>query len=143
MKSVGEVMGIGRNFEEALQKALRMVNESVDGFDPEIMSLKSRTFWENELKDPTDKRIFVLAAALKDGFSVDELHNMTKIDKWFLNKLRNIIHWHFVLAKEKHELIDKDLLLQAKQFGFRYAVFDYFWAIIDPTQISAISNLEN
>ena len=69
------------------QKALRMVDESVLGFDPDVKPL-----CEKELEEPTDKRIFVLAAALKEEYSVQYLHDLTKIDKWFLYKLRNIIH---------------------------------------------------
>lgn len=117
MKSVGEVMSIGRTFEEALQKALRMVNESVDGFDPDL-TLVEPNLWNKELEEPTDKRIFVLAAALQEGYSVDDLHNLTKIDKWFLNKLKNIIEWHHILSGQNHETIEKSWLLRAKQFGF-------------------------
>ena len=76
MKSVGEVMAIGRTFEEAFQKALRMVDESVLGFDPDIKAVS-----ENELSEPTDKRMFVLAAALSEGYDIQELHNLTQIGK--------------------------------------------------------------
>ena len=85
MKSVGEVMAIGRTFEEAMQKALRMVDESVLGFDPDISQVSER-----ELCEPTDKRMFVLAAALKEGYSIEELHRLTDIDEWFLYKLRYV-----------------------------------------------------
>ena len=73
-------MGIGRGFEEAFQKTLRMVDESVLGFDPE-----RKAVCENELREPTDKRIFVVAAAVKGGYSVEKLFDMTRIDPWFLS----------------------------------------------------------
>ena len=77
MKSVGEVMAIGRKFEEALQKAVRTVMESsVDGFQPGVVPTS-----DDQLQYPTDKRIFVIASALKDGYSVDRIHDLTKIDK--------------------------------------------------------------
>ena len=76
MKSVGEVMGIGRNFEEAFQKALRMVDENVLGFDPDRKPAD-----ETELREPTDKRIFVVAAAMKAGWSLEKLYTLTKIDR--------------------------------------------------------------
>ena len=84
MKSVGEVMAIGRTFEEAFQKALRMVDESL-GFDPDASQ-----FSERLLKEPTDKRIFVLAAAFKEGKSIKDLYDLTKIDEWFLYKLKYV-----------------------------------------------------
>jgi carbamoyl-phosphate synthase/aspartate carbamoyltransferase/dihydroorotase len=70
-------MGIGRNFEEAFQKALRMVDESVLGFDPFLQPVD-----EKELSEPTDQRMFVLAAALREGFTIDRLYELTKIDRW-------------------------------------------------------------
>ena len=111
MKSVGEVMAIGRTFEEAFQKALRMVDESVLGFDPELKAVS-----ESELTEPTDKRMFVLAAALKEGYSVDQLHRLTSIDRWFLFKLWNIIHWHFLLQSTPQ--MTPYYMKRAKQFGF-------------------------
>ena len=114
MKSVGEVMGIGRNFEEALQKALRMVDESYLGFDPDLKPVN-----ETELKEPTDKRMFVLAAALKEDYSVDELHTLTSIDKWFLSHLKNIINWHLILKDCNNEdSLNKYTLQNAKEYGF-------------------------
>ena len=88
MKSVGEVMAIGRCFEEAFQKALRMVDESIVGFDPYTKEAS-----EEELREPTDKRMFVLAAAMREGLSIDKLYELTKIDRWFLTKLKGIIDW--------------------------------------------------
>nr|XP_040572365.1 CAD protein-like [Lepeophtheirus salmonis] len=114
MKSVGEVMAVGRKFEECFQKALRMVDESVLGFDP-----YSKMTNEKELREPTDKRIFVVAAALKNGYTIEKLHELTKIDSWFLNKMKNIIDFHIHLEKAKDidNLKLKDLL-HAKKLGF-------------------------
>merc|ERR1711892_476556 len=111
MKSVGEVMGIGRNFEEAFQKALRMVDESVLGFDPE-----RKEVCDDELMHPTDKRIFVVASALKAGYTVDKLYELTKIDRWFLSKMKNIVDCHISLEKDTDLAASK--LLRAKQLGF-------------------------
>uniref|UniRef100_A0A8D0AJM1 Carbamoyl-phosphate synthetase 2, aspartate transcarbamylase, and dihydroorotase n=1 Tax=Sander lucioperca TaxID=283035 RepID=A0A8D0AJM1_SANLU len=85
MKSVGEVMAIGRSFEEAFQKALRMVDENCVGFDHTIKPVS-----DEELQTPTDKRIFVLASAFRGGYTVDQLYELTKIDRWFLHKMKNI-----------------------------------------------------
>merc|ERR1712223_2013859 len=115
MKSVGEVMAIGRGFEEAFQKALRMVDESVMGFDPNYKPVS-----ETELKEPTDKRMFVLAAALNSGYTIDKLWELTKIDKWFLSKLKNIIDWHNFLEKcgDVEKSLTKEVMLGAKKIGF-------------------------
>ncbi len=117
MKSVGEVMAIGRTFEEAIQKGLRMIGQGMHGFvgnrDIKINDI------EKALKAPTDKRIFVIAKAMTDGYTVDQIHDLTKIDRWFLYKLRNI----FETAKDlqKVDSIDKipaELLRLAKEQGF-------------------------
>ncbi|RXG73030.1 CAD protein [Armadillidium vulgare] len=113
MKSVGEVMAIGRNFEEALQKAMRMVDESLLGFQPGLAEPS-----EEELKDPTDKRMLVLASALKDGWDIDRLYELTKIDKWFLNKMKNIIDTYEDLELIRGQKISRELLYRAKRFGF-------------------------
>uniref|UniRef100_A0A8C4S7Z4 Multifunctional protein CAD n=1 Tax=Erpetoichthys calabaricus TaxID=27687 RepID=A0A8C4S7Z4_ERPCA len=115
MKSVGEVMAIGRNFEEAFQKALRMVDENCVGFDHTIKSSS-----DEELETPTDKRIFVLAAALRAGYSVDRLYELTKIDRWFLNKMKNITDHTAVLETYRQDETDilPEVLLKAKQLGF-------------------------
>lgn len=112
MKSVGEVMSIGRNFEEAFQKALRMVDNSVNGFDPYLQQVTN-----DELTEPTDKRPFVLAAALKANYTIDQLHALTKIDKWFLNKMKNIIQFYNQL-EETGSTLSAEQLLQAKRMGF-------------------------
>ncbi|VEN47545.1 unnamed protein product [Callosobruchus maculatus] len=113
MKSVGEVMAIGRKFEEAFQKALRMVDENVNGFDPYIKPVN-----DDELKEPTDKRMFVLAAAIKSGYSVDKLYDLTKIDRWFLQKMKNIIDCNSELELLDQKSLNHSALLQAKQLGF-------------------------
>ena len=113
MKSVGEVMAIGRKFEEAFQKALRMVDENVTGFDPLINSVN-----DEELEKPTDKRMFVLAAAMKAGYSIDRLYELTKIDRWFLSKMRNIISYYGLLENLGQRKLSYDVLLGAKKLGF-------------------------
>nr|NVI70448.1 rudimentary [Cucujiformia] len=113
MKSVGEVMAIGRKFEEAFQKALRMVDENVSGFDPYIQKVE-----DTELEQPTDKRMFVVAAALKNGYSIDKLYNLTKIDRWFLKKMKNIVDWNTYLESIAHKDVNHDILLKSKQIGF-------------------------
>ncbi|CAD6208372.1 GSCOCG00003378001-RA-CDS [Cotesia congregata] len=113
MKSVGEVMAIGRKFEEAFQKALRMVDENVTGFDPYIRSLN-----DDELEKPTDKRMFVLAASIKAGYSIDRLYELTKIDRWFLTKMKNIITCYELLEGLDQGMMSHAVLLGAKQIGF-------------------------
>ncbi|KAJ8377767.1 hypothetical protein AAFF_G00253830 [Aldrovandia affinis] len=115
MKSVGEVMAIGRNFEEAFQKALRMVDENCVGFDHTIKPAS-----EEELQTPTDKRIFVLASALRAGYSVDRLYELTKIDRWFLHKMKNIAdHEHLLESYGQNEsAMPLEVLRTAKQLGF-------------------------
>ncbi|XP_043661036.1 CAD protein [Drosophila teissieri] len=118
MKSVGEVMAIGRNFEEAFQKALRMVDSDVLGFDPDVVPLDAgRTQLVEQLSEPTDRRPFVIAAALNLGMEISELHQLTNIDCWFLDKLRRIIDLQFELTRAGSR-IDAALLLKAKRFGF-------------------------
>lgn len=112
MKSVGEVMSIGRKFEEAFQKALRMVDENVMGFDPNLQAVN-----DEELKTPTDKRMFVVAAALKAGYTIDRLYDLTKIDRWFLQKMKNIIDLT-VETEKLNGVIHNDFLLKLKKNGF-------------------------
>ncbi|XP_048748281.2 CAD protein-like isoform X2 [Ostrea edulis] len=115
MKSVGEVMAIGRRFEEAFQKALRMMDPSVLGFDPYIREVS-----DVELREPTDERIFVLAGALKQGYDVDKLYELTKIDRWFLHKFKNITDCVSDLEQYKNRLgsIPKEVVVEAKKLGF-------------------------
>ena len=113
MKSVGEVMSIGRKFEEALQKALRMVSTGMNGLtmnEVEVADIRE------ELKYPTDARVFAIGEALKDGWAIDEIYKYTKIDKWFLYKLNNIIDCEKQISNTAN--ITRELLKQAKQLGF-------------------------
>ncbi|CAH0382214.1 unnamed protein product [Bemisia tabaci] len=113
MKSVGEVMSVGRCFEEAFQKAFRMVDENVSGFDPYLKAVS-----DEELEQPTDKRIFVLAAAIKANYSIQRLYDLTKIDKWFLYKMVNIINMYTLLESLSTKALPVEVLLKAKKLGF-------------------------
>ena len=121
MKSVGEVMAIGRTFEEAIQKGLRMIGQGMHGFveNKELVIADI----DKALREPTDKRIFVISKAMRAGYTVDQIHDLTKIDKWFLYKLENIMQ----TSKELHEWgnnhiqlseLPKELLYKAKRQGF-------------------------
>ncbi len=117
MKSVGEIMAIGRNFEEVIQKGLRMVGQGMHGFVANH-PMKNKDIRE-ELAEPTDQRIFAISEALQNGMSVDEIHELTKIDKWFLEKLKNITDLKLVL--EKHHSVQElptDLIRKAKKSGY-------------------------
>ncbi|MGD0582847.1 MAG: carbamoyl-phosphate synthase (glutamine-hydrolyzing) large subunit [Bacteroidales bacterium] len=117
MKSVGEVMAIGRTFEEVIQKGLRMIGQGMHGFTGN-RDLSFEDI-ERELAEPTDMRIFSIAEALEIGMSIDRIHDLTKIDKWFLYKLRNITEMKNSLSEYKSiEELPRDLLLQAKINGF-------------------------
>ena len=117
MKSVGEVMAIGRNFEEAIQKGLRMIGQGMHGFVAN-KALSSDNL-DAALSEPTDKRIFYIAEALKSGYTVDKIHELTKIDNWFLNKLKNIIDLDYTLEEyNKIEDVPTSLIRIAKQKGF-------------------------
>nr|XP_034966181.1 CAD protein [Zootoca vivipara] len=116
MKSVGEVMAIGRSFEEAFQKALRMVDENCVGFDHTVKPAS-----DMELETPTDKRIFVLAAALRAGYSIERLYELTKIDRWFLHKMKNITDHALCLESYRQAepgSMPTAVLKLAKQLGF-------------------------
>ena len=99
MKSVGEVMSIGRTFEEVIQKGLRMIGQGMHGFTGNRNFEVSDV--EHELEEPTDTRIFAIATALENGMSIEKIHSLTKIDKWFLYKLQNIINIKNEIAKFK------------------------------------------
>lgn len=117
MKSVGEVMAIGRSFEEAIQKGLRMIGQGMHGF-VENKELEIEDI-DAALQDPTDKRVFVISKAMQKGYTVDQIHDLTKIDKWFLEKLKHIIDIDQQLKKcTSINVLDKDLLRQAKVYGF-------------------------
>jgi carbamoyl-phosphate synthase large subunit len=120
MKSVGEVMAIGRNFEEAIQKGLRMIGQGMHGFvENRELETDVRSEIESLLSNPTDMRIFVISMALRHNFTVDEIHELTRIDRWFLYKLKNITDIHFRLSPYgKIEDLPHDLLAEAKKAGF-------------------------
>ena len=116
MKSVGEIMSIGRNFEEAIQKGLRMIGQGMHGF-VENKELQIDDL-DAALHEPTDKRVFVISKAFHKGYTVDQIHELTKIDKWFLYKLKHIIDIDEQLKKCNINTLERDLLLEAKQNGF-------------------------
>jgi len=116
MKSVGEVMAIGRNFEEAIQKGLRMIGQGMHGF-VENKELKINDL-DAALREPTDKRVFVISKAMHKDYSVEQIHNLTKIDKWFLEKLKHIIDIDEALKRQNINTLDCDLLREAKVYGF-------------------------
>nr|XP_054492136.1 carbamoyl-phosphate synthase [ammonia], mitochondrial [Agelaius phoeniceus] len=121
MKSVGEVMAIGRTFEESFQKALRMCHPSVDGF---VSQLPMNKAWpatvdlQKELSEPSSTRIYAIAKALEDEVPVDVIHQLTAIDKWFLYKMRSIANMEKILKEENSKTIPEETLRRAKQMGF-------------------------
>ncbi len=117
MKSVGEVMAIGRTFEEVIQKGLRMIGQGMHGFtgnkELNIADI------DKALAEPTDKRIFVIAQAMEKGYSVEKIHELTKIDRWFLYRLQNIMNTsHSLRGFDSLESLPADLLRRAKEQGF-------------------------
>lgn len=117
MKSVGEVMAIGRSFEEAIQKGLRMIGQSMHGF-VENKELEIDDI-DVALREPTDKRIFIISKAMHKGYTIDQIHDLTKIDKWFLEKLKHIIDIDEQMkALKSVNNLDKELLRTAKVYGF-------------------------
>ena len=117
MKSVGEVMAIGRNFEEAIQKGLRMIGQGMHGF-VENKELQIPDI-DAALREPTDKRVFIISKAMHAGYTIDQIHELTKIDKWFLEKLKHIIDIDERLkAVGNVNNLRKELLLEAKVYGF-------------------------
>jgi carbamoyl-phosphate synthase large subunit len=119
MKSVGEVMSIGRNFEEALQKALRMTGTGACGLSgsDRLCRLHDTKSIRKALSEPTESRIFVLYRALQEGWSVEKIYRLTKIDRWFLYKILHVLNLEKELA-ESGAALPESLLLRAKQLGF-------------------------
>lgn len=116
MKSVGEIMAIGRSFEEAIQKGIRMIGQGMHGFVGNILKAKDI---DEELVNPTDARIFAIAEAFDKGYSVKKIHDLTRIDLWFLQRLENIHLLKEELVKfDKETDISECLLRKAKQYGF-------------------------
>jgi len=117
MKSVGEIMSVGKSFEEIIQKGLRMIGQGMHGFvgnnDLVFENL------DDELANPTDLRIFAIAQAFEEGYSVEKIFDLTKIDPWFLNGLKNIVDYTKVLQQYKSiEALPADVLKEAKRLGF-------------------------
>lgn len=117
MKSVGEIMSIGKTFEEIIQKGLRMIGQGMHGFvgnrELEFNNL------DEELSNPTDLRIFAIAKAFEEGYTVERIHDLTKIDSWFLEKLKNIYDYSLILKDYKSiEDVPEQVLLKAKHLGF-------------------------
>ncbi len=115
MKSVGEVMAIGRSFEEVLQKALRMTNTGADGFTAQRKGNFEIPDYLKEIKEPTTRRIFALATALREGVSVEKIHELSKIDTWFLEKMKNITDHEHTLQKSP---LEANTLRRGKMLGF-------------------------
>ena len=117
MKSVGEIMSIGRSFEELIQKGLRMIGQGMHGF-----VCNEHVRFDNldeELENPTDLRIFAIAQALEDGYSVERICNLTKIDPWFISRMKNIVDFEQVLkGYDSLESLPRETLQKAKQMGF-------------------------
>lgn len=126
MKSVGEIMAIGRTFEETIQKGIRMIGQGMHGF-VENKELKIENI-DKALREPTDERIFVISKAFRKGYTIDQIHALTKIDRWFLQKLRNIVDTAEAIEALSPKCIDfnniekntvfNELLRLAKQQGF-------------------------
>ena len=115
MKSVGEVMAIGRKFEEAIQKAIRMLGINLHGLVGNNLKFEDV---ERELSKPTDKRILAIAEAIKNDISIDSIHELTKIDRWFLYKIKNVVETEKELLKFDINNIPRELIKLAKQQGF-------------------------
>jgi len=123
MKSVGEVMAIGRTFEEALQKALRSLEIGRYGLGSDGKDIKpEKDLILRKLRTPNPERVFYIRYALKSGFSVERIHGLTKIDPWFIRKIKNIVEYENELKKlaenYSFEEIDEDVILKAKKLGF-------------------------
>ncbi len=115
MKSVGEVMAIGRSYEEALQKAIRMLDVGMNGLVCNELSFENL---EKELKEPTDKRMFAIAEAIKQGYSIEKIHTLSNVTPWFLYKIKNIVDIEKHIAHYSLKTLPSPLLKEAKQKGF-------------------------
>ena len=131
MKSVGEIMSIGRTFEEIIQKGLRMIGQGMHGF---VGNDHTRfTNLDDELANPTDLRIFAIAQALEEGYSIERIYELTKIDPWFIGKLKNIVDYKHKLSEYNSlEELPADVLRQAKVMGF--SDFQIARFVLKPTQ---------
>lgn len=129
MKSVGEVMSIGRTFEEAIQKAIRAVDVSNLGFQ-ETSALMSI---DQELQTPSDQRMFAIANAMHSGYSVEKIWELTKIDKWFLSKLKGLSDFGKLMSTKKVADVPSSLFRQAKELGFSDKQLSIFWSTNEQT----------
>jgi len=119
MKSVGETMAIGRTFKEALQKGLRGLEIGISGLDLKSEKKAIKEKLKQNLKIPNAERLFYIKKAIKDGFSIDEIFNLTKIDRWFLENMRQIVEFESIVKKAGKNIFDKkELFRQAKRYGF-------------------------
>jgi len=132
MKSVGEIMAIGRSYEEVLQKAIRMLDIGMNGLVCNNLKFKDLN---TELKEPTDKRMFAVAEAIKRGYSIEKIYQLSKVDPWFLYKMRNIVEIEEKLQQYQIEEFPEDLLKEAKQKGFS----DIQIAMLTQTQIDTLA----
>ena len=119
MKSVGEVMAIGRTFPEALQKAVRMLDIGLHGVDPQAFEFPDL---RRELRFATPRRLFAIARAIFEGMSVDEIHDLTRVDRWFLREIEEVVRHHRALAAAAH--VDAAMLRQSKELGFSDLMID-------------------
>ena len=130
MKSVGEIMSIGRSFEEIIQKGLRMIGQGMHGF----VGNDELHFddLDKELSRPTDLRVFAIAQAMEEGYTIERIHDLTKIDPWFLGKLKNIVDYKAKLSTyNKVEDIPADVMREAKVLGF--SDFQIARFVLNPT----------
>jgi carbamoyl-phosphate synthase/aspartate carbamoyltransferase len=123
MKSVGEVMSIGRTFEEAIQKAIREIDPSNLGFN-ETAALMGI---DQELQTPSDQRLFAIANAMKSGYSVDKIWEMTQIDKWFLSRLKDLSDFEKQMSGYNTATITMPLMKRAKALGYSDRQLAKFW----------------
>lgn len=124
MKSVGEVMAIGKTFEEAIQKAIRCVDLHNTGFNETPMALMSI---DQELQTPSDQRLFAIANAMHSGYTVDKIWELTQIDKWFLRKLKGLSDFGKLMTGYTKRTVPAQLFKQAKEFGFSDRQLAAFW----------------
>ncbi|KAF1362667.1 aspartate carbamoyltransferase [Lizonia empirigonia] len=123
MKSVGEVMSIGRTFEEAIQKAIREIDPSNMGFNETAALMEI----DQELQTPSDQRLFAIANAMKSGYTVEKIWELTNIDKWFLSRLKSLSNFEIVMSNYNTSSITVPLLKKAKQLGFSDRQLAKFW----------------
>ncbi len=141
MKSVGEVMSIGRTFKEALQKGLRSLEMGISGLE-DLKSAPTPEELKEGLRIPNDRRIFYIKYALQQGTSLDEIYNLTKIDRWFLYNIKEIVELESELLKYKADSLPLDLFKKAKEFGFSDKQLSVMLKT-DPMQIFALRKEKN